>query len=186
MQQIWQQIETWLTGNAPEVLARLRPGASAEQLRDAESILGISFPEDVRASYLLHDGCNNPCGFIDGLDFLSLEAVIDEWRVWKELLDGENFIKFESEPDLGVKSDWWNPRWIPLTYNDCGDHFCLDMDPAPGGKPGQIITMWHDSPERTLVAVSFSDWFQQFAEALQAGLYCTSEEYYGLVSINDV
>jgi len=36
----------------------------------------------------------------------------------------------------------------PLTDSGSGDRHCLDLDPAPGGSVGQVILMWHDSPER--------------------------------------
>jgi cell wall assembly regulator SMI1 len=186
VEEIWQRIEKWLAANAPEVLQHVQPGTTEEQLLATEDILGVRFPEDMRASYLLHDGCSNTIGFIHGLDFLSLEAILFQWHVWKDLLDSDTFEGIDSEPDEGVRSDWWNARWIPLTYNDMGDHYCLDLDPAPGGTQGQIITMWHDMPERTLIAKSFEDWFRQFAEALEAGEYTTSEEYDGLVRINDL
>jgi len=52
----------------------------------------------------------------------------------------------------------------------------LDLDPAPTGVVGQIITMWHDTPEREVVADSFAELLAQFAEDLENDLYVFSEE----------
>jgi cell wall assembly regulator SMI1 len=187
MEEIWQRIEKWLMDNEPDVLKHLRPGATEGQLLATEDALGVHFPEDMRTSYLLHDGCNNPYGFIDGEDFFSLKDILHQWQNRKELFDKGEFSGVRNEPDDGVRSDWWNPLWIPLTRRDTGGNTYLDLDPALEGKPGQIISIWKSFPERTLLrAESFTDWFREFADALEAGEYTTSEEYDGLVSIDDV
>lgn len=55
---------------------------------------------------------------------------------------------------------WWQPTWISITYNGCGDHHCLDLAPTNEGKIGQIISMWHDSEERDIFANNFKQWFE--------------------------
>ena len=107
--------------------------------------------------------------------------MLDEWRVWHKLLVGGNFAGTYSEPPAGVKSDWWNPGWLPLTYDGSGNHWCLDLDPAPGGTYGQIIRMWHDDAERPLAAGSFREWMTRYVAGLEAGDYAFSEEYDGIV-----
>jgi cell wall assembly regulator SMI1 len=49
-----------------------------------------------------------------------------------------------------------------------GNHHCLDLEPAKEGRVGQIITMWHDDAERTIVAPSFQAWLQQYVEDLES------------------
>ncbi|QDV37574.1 SMI1/KNR4 family protein [Tautonia plasticadhaerens] len=182
MEHVWDRIETWLRANAPECLASLRPGATDEQIAEAEAYLEVSFPEDVRASYRIHDGqeSDGP-GLLDAEEFLSLGRIRSEWAVWKGLPDGGDFDGIRSDLDEGVRDDWWNPRWIPLTYNGSGDHRCLDLDPAPGREAGQVIEMWHDEPSRPRVAGSFRSWLEGFTNDLEAGRYILSEEYGGLV-----
>jgi cell wall assembly regulator SMI1 len=46
--------------------------------------------------------------------------------------------------------------------------------------------MWHDDAERQVLAESFRGWLEQFANDLEAGRYALSEEYDGLVSIDDI
>ncbi|MGP1383327.1 MAG: SMI1/KNR4 family protein [Thainema sp.] len=136
------------------------------RLLELENLLSIQFPEDVKASYHVHNGQSTyRYGLINGREFLSLERIRNEWQVWKELLDSGEFQIHdptqESNPDPGIRHVWWSDKWIPLTHDGAGNHDCLDLNPADGGKVGQIITMWHDDDERKLIAPSFRDWLKQ-------------------------
>jgi cell wall assembly regulator SMI1 len=183
MQEIWTQIEAWLRGNAPSVLNLIQPGASDAQISELESLLSIQFPEDVKASYRIHNGqLAYTHGLINGREFLSLERIKDEWQAWKDLLDDGTFQTDDgqdrgSEAAPGIFNVWWSSGWIPLTYDGSGNHDCLDLNPAEGGTYGQIITMWHDDPERKIVAPSFRDWLMQHAEGLESGKLIFSEEH---------
>ena len=188
MDEIWNRIEAWLNANAPEVAAGLNPPASPDELADTERELGVRFPESVRASFLRHDGQSpDSPGLLDGWEWLSLERVRTEWRVWKELLDDGTFAESESDADgLQVQREWWHPAWIPLTYSGSGDHHCVDLAPGPLGTPGQIIEMWHDEGSRGVVAPSFEAWLADFANELEAGEFTLSDEYGGLVRREDL
>jgi cell wall assembly regulator SMI1 len=180
---MWQRIEAWLAANAPAIAAALNPPASVPELADTEQLLGVQFPEDVRAAYFRHNGqISNSPWMMDGWEWLSLQRIRDEWKVWKELLDGGDFSGIESDADgLVVRKDWWNPAWIPLTYSGCGDHHCLDLAPGPEGTLGQIIEIWHDEGSRPVVARSFREWLTSFADALENNDLVLSEEYGSLV-----
>lgn len=188
MDQVWDHIEAWLAANAPAIAAGLNPPASARELADTERFLGVQFPEDVRAGYLRHNGQTQDSPWmLDGWELLCLERIRDEWKVWKDLLDGGDFAGIQSDADgLAVRNDWWSPAWIPLTYSGSGDHHCLDLAPGPQGRPGQIIQMWHDDGARPVVAVSFEAWLSDFADGLEAGEFVLSDEYGGLCHREDV
>jgi len=185
MKLIWDRIEAWLRANAPVIFESLRAGASAEALAEAERALGVTFPDDVRASYRIHNGADSTV-FIEGWELLSLERIRDEWAAWKDLLDRGTFVEFQSRPDGRTLPDWWSPAWIPLTYSGAGDHHSLDMSPGPEGVAGQIIIMFHDDESRPVVAESFSGWLERFADDLDAGRYVYSADYGGLVPPEDV
>lgn len=191
MGEIWGKIDAWLAVHAPQVLATLNAGATDAQIAEAEATLAIQFPEDMKAAYRIHNGqANNDYGLMDGREFLSLARIVDEWQVWKELLDDGTFQTDEGEdqgcaPALGIRNVWWSAQWIPLTYDGSGNHDCLDMSPAEGGTVGQIITMWHDDPIREIVAPSFQAWLQQYALGLASGLLVFSEDYGGIVNAED-
>lgn len=192
MQDIWTQIEDWLKTNAPSVLETLQSGASETEIAELEQLLSLRLPDDVRASYRIHNGQSTySYGLIDGREFLSLERIKDEWLIWKDLLDRGTFQTDDghdqgSDPAPGIRNVWWSAKWIPLTYDGSGNHDCLDLDPAPGGSIGQIISMWHDDAAREIVAGSFRAWLVQYAEGLKSGQLVFSEDYSGIVRADDV
>jgi cell wall assembly regulator SMI1 len=49
-----------------------------------------------------------------------------------------------------IKPVWWNVHWIPIVSSGSGHLFCVDLDPAPAGKPGQVILFFHDDGKRPL------------------------------------
>ncbi len=187
MKEIWQRIEVWLSENAPEVLGTLQQGATNEQIAELEQGIGVQLPEDVRESFRIHNGqIDYSFGFIHAVELLSLTRVWQEWSVWKELRDNGTFETFTSEPQQEIKGDWWNECWIPLTYDGSGNHHCLDMAPTAAGTPGQIITMWHDSGDREVVAGSYRIWLENFAADLENGVYVYAEDYEGLVRADEL
>jgi len=187
MEDLWGKIESWLSEHAPSVSKALNPGATDRQLDVAEAILCVSFPADFRECYLIHNGTalRGACLFPGG-EFLSLDRIVQEWTVWKELVDEGAFRGDESEPDRGIHDDWFNVRWIPFTYDGAGNHYCLDLAPSAWGTNGQIITMWHDAPERELIAAGFRDYLELILEKLHSGEYVYSSEYDGIVPIDEV
>ena len=189
MKAIWNRIDNWLAANAPEIINKLQPGATDEAIAQAEKLLEIEFPEDVKASYRIHNGQDRKkSGIFQGWSFLSLEEIIKEWESWKRLLDDGTFDEEEEEGTYyGCASDglirtdmWWNPKWIPITAELGGDNYCLDLDPAPEGQVGQIIIMCHDDGYRELVANNFREWLEQLATDLEGGKYQIYEKSYWL------
>jgi cell wall assembly regulator SMI1 len=188
MDDAWNRIEAWLTANAAPIAAGLNPPAPDSEIRETEHLLGARFPDDVRASFLRHNGqAHDSPWMMNGWELLSLERIRDEWKVWKDLLDGGDFSGIQSDADGStVRNDWWNPAWIPFTYSGSGDHYCLDLSPGPHGNVGQIIEMWHDEGARPVVAESFYTWMTSFADALGNDELVLSDEYGSLVRREDL
>jgi cell wall assembly regulator SMI1 len=184
MQEIWERIDAWLRVNASKVFDRLQPGASDSAIEAVENALSIQFPDDVKASYRIHNGqSDSDYGLmVDAQEFLSLERIQAEWSVWKGLLDKGSF-EGGSDPDQGIRADWYNAKWIPLTSDGCGDNYCLDLAPAEGGNVGQIIMMVHDDVDRQFLAPSFRSWLEDYATKLESGEYVFSEKYVGIRGI---
>ncbi|AFY87252.1 SMI1/KNR4 family protein [Chroococcidiopsis thermalis] len=178
MEEIWQRIDLWLQVNAPQIFETLQSGASEAQIAELETILSIKLSEDVKASYRIHNGQSiYKEGLFEGREFLSLNRIRDEWEVWKDLLDSGKFEGYESDPDRGIRNNWWNEKWIPITYDGAGNHDCLDLDPADGGTVGQIMTMYHDSSDRKIVSSSLREWLQKYADELESGRFILQENY---------
>jgi cell wall assembly regulator SMI1 len=170
MNDIWRQIEAWLRTNAPDILADLRPGASEKVLEAAAATFGSALPSEMEASYRVHDGTRGSAPPLFGdWRLLSLEAGVREWSTIKGVAEAATFDGMESDSDPQINDGWWRPGWVPVGSNDSGDFLCVDLDPAPGGTLGQIISYLHAEPRRALVAPSFEAWLHQFISDLQTG-----------------
>lgn len=174
MRGLWEKIEGYLQSHECGSLSTsLSPGASEAEVATAESALGdVRFPQDYRAFLKLHNGQVDCSMTLLGMGpLLSTHEIVDQWRVWKELLDDGTFDDQSSASDhTGVKTNmWWNPRWIPITHDGGGDHDCIDLDPGEGGTAGQIIEMFHDMDDRSLIAPSFTAWVAHFVAELEQG-----------------
>lgn len=182
MADTWIAFEGWLGQNWPEGLKDLNPPATDDEISALEASLGVSLAPDFVEFLKLHNGQKGTSGgLFDNSEFLSTAAILEQWTVWKELLDSGEFDGIKSEPDVGVRDDWWNAKWIPFTHNGGGDHYCLDLAPGADGSLGQVITMWHDMGARDVEASSFKQWFTKYVDAVLAGKYVYSEDFGGLI-----
>ncbi|MBF9141347.1 SMI1/KNR4 family protein [Hymenobacter properus] len=187
MQEVWARFENWLQAHAPQLLENLSLGASETALEKLAQTLDAALPDDFLAFYRIHNGQQSQSGgLINAEELLSVPRMLEEWTVWNDLLAGGDFEGASSTPARGIRADWWNPRWLPLTYDGAGNHCCLDLAPADGGTYGQVIRMWHDDAERTLLASSFTEWITDYVQALEAGQYVFSEDYDGILSVDDL
>ncbi|MBG9387421.1 SMI1/KNR4 family protein [Caenimonas aquaedulcis] len=175
MNELWNRFENWLSVHWPDVLPDLNPPATNEEIAQLEEALGVTLPSSFVECLKIHNGHSTAEGLFDGFEFLSTAEILDQWSIWKDLVDAGDFEGAESEPHDGVRGDWWNVRWIPITHNGGGDHMCIDLDPDEGGKAGQIISMWHDMADRELLAASFEDWFRNYVAAVLAGEYVVED-----------
>jgi cell wall assembly regulator SMI1 len=192
MKLIWDRIHVWLAANAPEVLESLCPGATDEQIRAAEREMGVTFPDDVRECYRIHDGQRRLLGrqwpwpptFLYGAEWQRCEVMLAAWRSMMSLVNDGTFSQWRSKPKGPIRTEWWHPAWIPLTSNHCGDVYCLDLVPRRGGRVGQIIHWAHDSAERGIEARGFTQWLARFADEMEQGYWMTDPRYHGLVDVN--
>jgi len=165
MKRQWEKLETWLKTHNPALLADLNPPASDTDIQELEQKLGVTLPTDFVECLKVHDGQKGRADWLfSGSEFLSSQRILDEWSIWKDLLNGGDFDGTEAEPGAGIQPVWWSPKWIPFTYNGAGDHLCLDLDPASSGRAGQVITLWHDDGARKKKADSFIQWFTEFVD----------------------
>jgi cell wall assembly regulator SMI1 len=174
MREIWQRIITWFAANAPPnpYFFCFADGATAAEVEATESILGFRLSEDVRESYLIHNGNMGHSGVFENQLFLPLEEVIRHWRLWSEGLARGRFKGLKPPQRIGpIKDTWWNARWVPITDSGSGDHICVDMDLASGGSVGQIIRTNHEVGPLRVLASGFREFLKQFADDLEAGEY---------------
>ena len=184
MREAWTRIVTWCERYAPEVLANLNPGATDEQIAEAEAHLGVTFPDDLRELYRLHDGQKNGLGGASPFDveeWLPLHDVVDGWDSWEELRKAGTFDGWETETGDEVSKVWWHPCWIPFAYFGAGGEYCVDMSPAEAGTVGQIIITWRNDAMRYIDTPSLAAWLGRIADDMESGeLVYSVEEYQAL------
>jgi cell wall assembly regulator SMI1 len=200
LEDTWERIHVWLAANARDVLASLGPPATCEQFRAAEEAMGVELPAEVKECYHIHDGqhaiptplpsypsLRSVPAFLYGEDWLSLDRMVESWRLMKRLLDDGSF-PHPGLPRGPVRADWWHPHWLPLTEDQSGYMKCLDLAPAAGGRVGQVLWWCHDDPSRGVAAATLAEWLAAFAEELEAGEYTTAPDEYGpgLVRVDDL
>ncbi|SIO66800.1 Cell wall assembly regulator SMI1 [Singulisphaera sp. GP187] len=126
----WQRIEAWMARHCPEVVARLLPGVSEKHIAAFEQAIGQKLPEDVKASYRIHEGIGwvpreyvemfkgddedadepdfiNTVFYDYGLDSIrddprnGCEEILPHWQQWTDFADFED----EGAPEGGSFSD---------------------------------------------------------------------------------
>ena len=171
VRQAWDRIEQWFSKNVPSALENMGEPATQAQLDACEQALGVTLPDDVRASYMIHNGIkdeNNPGLFSSWDVFLSLDQVIENWKICVDI--AKQFGGNDDTPDAwrtqaeekiifikgSVKPLPGSSCWIPIT-NMNGDVLrYLDFDPAPGGTPGQVIEVDAEGCMYQVLANSFT------------------------------
>ena len=184
----WSDFERWLSENCAEFDGVLNAGATPEQLEAVESQLGIKLPDDFKSLYRIHDGqAEGSPGLFDGMEFLSLSGMLFEHKRLSEFVASEGIgkIDFGITADRGISPVYWKKSWVPFIRHDCGNYYCVDLDPTCEGVSGQIIGMWLMPPERSLLGRSTGDWFQRYVLQVLDGEYEYSEDEDGLVRIED-
>ncbi|STZ63261.1 SMI1 / KNR4 family [Moraxella lacunata] len=195
MQQIFDRIHTQFARLKEKYQSDMdlsfNDGATDDDFAKLEKVLGFELPNDFKEIYRIHNGSYNLGVFVDE-SWFSIDDIIIEYQIWIDLYNNGDFK--DGDGDCGcspehneIKADFWfNPKWIPLTGNGCGDSKMIDLDPSETGTVGQIIQMWHDEPSRTLEAVSLKVLFEQFATDLENDEYIIHPEYEGIVRADEV
>jgi cell wall assembly regulator SMI1 len=175
MKKIWQRIEKWFSLNAPGTIFETE-GASDDEISNTEKVLGITFPEDVRETFRIHNGTILDPALFENRNLLSLANVIAHWQGMCGFMKEGLFSDSVAHPKGPIQPVWWNVKWIPLMDDANGDYLCLDMDPLPGGLVGQFISFESDLGPQSVLRNSFREWLSNFADDLEAGLFGLSDE----------
>jgi cell wall assembly regulator SMI1 len=194
---LWRRLEAYLDAHAPAVLSSLNPPATDEQLAQAEAQLGVSFPDDLKESLRVCNGQTD--------SFHIVPAEFDPKRgttiaTWGELLPLERIVYDTlAEREQNKNSQEWaygleydgpvrrDGNWSCLCIVDpgSGDRIWLDLDPADGGRVGQVLSMCHDPPRLFVIATSYREWFEQLVNRYKSGRYYFTEWGRGRLSAVD-
>ena len=168
---LFERIDTWRRHQGGAILT-VAPGATEEEIREAETALGVCLPGDLRYAFVLR----NPFWLPLRGETQSIQDVVELWRLYCGVWTTDAWGSF-SIPVGPVRPDWWNCRWIPISLDQHCCHF-VDFDPAPGGQVGQIVS--YDcgdprvkliEPTTTVVATCFRQWVEKLVIDLERGSF---------------
>jgi len=162
----WERIDTWLEANAPDVLAKLRPGATREEISAFEKALGRALPVSLRASYLAHDGVTDEDS---RAIFGALRAPPHgEWArymSWLPLAGAIEQLSFMK--GLGEE---WPEAHLPIAKDAGGNLVLVDLE------SGGVLLWDHETWDPEPLAASFDEWLTALADDMDANLVITDEE----------
>ncbi len=188
MKEIWRTFKKEVLKQNKDFGQKLNNGVELKEIKKLEDLISKKLPQDFIDLYTENDGQDeSTSGIFNCEEFLSIERLISEWKIWKELHEGGDFEDFESEPNSNsIKKDWWNPLWIPITYDGSGNHICIDLDPTENGVKGQVIRMWHDDSERELISNSLTEWIKDYTLKIKNGDLVYWKEYESIVEKSEI
>ncbi len=159
MKALWKRIHTWLDANAPAGYGHLRPAATARAIRAAEDAMGVKLPDDVKASYGIHDGQEKEPGLIGGEGWLllPLKDTMEVWGDWS-------------------RADPRDAHYVPIAWGQMGDYVFLNLNPD-SEEPGSLMIQRCDSTDPDPLVPSFHSWLEDFAEQLDDGEFAYSQEH---------
>lgn len=165
---------------APRVPEGLAPGAAEGEIRAAEERMGVRFSEDLRASYLLHNG--GPMPRVAGQEWYVGELLtLEEIGGLYEGLMGSIDTSCEHDGPEDCGCEWhkrnghpvrqgnsWYRGWIPLIDNGDSEYWAVDMSPLVGGTVGQVIDVDCAGPPPEVAAPSWRAYLQGIVDGLDA------------------
>lgn len=80
--------------------------------------------------------------------------------------------------DARLARTYWQPQWVPLAADGCGNEYCYDLKPGPAGRVGQIIAMEFQDGQGPYLAQwrSLEHMLRDHLERLQAGAFTLDDE----------
>jgi cell wall assembly regulator SMI1 len=154
---------------------------NAEEIEDYERKLGVPLPDDLRALYAVADGDGGDGGsrLLDRHIWLDLDQLVsfrhaDRWwaagDTWQYHTLGS--VRSDGLPQAKARSSADRPGWIVFAESTGGDFLAVDMDPAEGGRPGQVIRVGlHHDDGPVYVAESVTELLRLQLAALERGDY---------------
>jgi cell wall assembly regulator SMI1 len=176
---LWRRFENWQSEHTP-VFCRwpLAPGASERDVQAFERTIGARLPADVRQSYLRHNGSASVrlLSVVGEGEWVTLDEAAGQWTRFQEIRPALEDAGFLNTPLGPMKEAHISPGWVPISDNSGGDHLCFDLDPAEGGKVGQLFSYWHEYGAWRIVAPSFTVFLERLLNHLARGRYAINDE----------
>lgn len=134
-----------------------------------EEETGYHLPDSFKNLYSLHNGDRDYFGLFFGLQWLSIDGILQHWKNNKKYHDelfSSNLISFEKGK---IKEEYFHPDWLPIAYDGGGNYIGIDYSPGPNGILGQIINFGRDEEELFVISNSFEELLQLLIQQFEHG-----------------
>ena len=181
---LWARLQRVLESVAPGVpRGGLNPPATESQVAAVERLVGCRLPEDLREAYRHFNGMTQPAGGSNGgpllmppfYDWCDLESLARRWTMHRQVpmpplgglgdMDGEE----EAPPPTPCRDAYEDPGWLPVGLCNMSPQVCVDMNPGPLGRPGQLIELDIEAGGPFWMAASFADHVERLLTMLEGG-----------------
>jgi cell wall assembly regulator SMI1 len=183
---VWKRIEVCIDSIAPEILDELAPGATVEDIDGFEKTIAQKLPNEVRQSFLVHNGQSGDEGAIFyGLDFFSLANNLNQWSAWASFEDDPDCQEHQEDaresdsslPEEAIQLAYTNRSWIPVVGAGKYAHYGLDLSPGPRGISGQLINFGLTEGDKVILAWSWGWFLNDLAVELERGNFRVIQMY---------
>lgn len=165
-------LESDLASLIPQLLP-FDPGVGESQLAAAETHFGVRLPADYQALYRWRDGERDTCpsGIFFGYHFRSLAFNVELWGILQDVIGADPSLN-TTILRTSAPQGWARERCIDLARIPFGDDgamnlLCVDLDPGPAGRVGQVIHCGRDYPVVQVLAPSLTDFLDDLVEMLR-------------------
>jgi cell wall assembly regulator SMI1 len=152
------RLEHWLAAHRHNFVRGLKPGATADDLRQLQERLGTSLSDDLRVLLSWHNGQDDE----------KTGCFRESWF----LMGSEEIARTYQEVTGGGGAGGWQRSWVPILDDDRGNYVFLDTSQA--GPP--VREFWEGSTEQRTVAPSLAAWLRDFVAAVERGEYAEDPE----------
>ncbi|GAA5192775.1 hypothetical protein GCM10023322_53070 [Rugosimonospora acidiphila] len=140
IEQSWFRIERWLATHAPRTATTLRPPAEPAAIAECRRITGVTFPDDLIASLLRHDGSapEYPSFVLPGgYRPMPVADIAPAWRISTGGPARTDGLALASGPapasglapagaEGPLPGGYWHPKWIPFADTNALDALLVD------------------------------------------------------------
>lgn len=165
----------WLSKHAPLIVEALQEPASAQKIKELETVVGQPLPNGLISLYEIHNGINpdNFANFAYGMTFTTIEQLIKKIQNYSYPNDADEL----NFADDGIKTNYkFGPLRIPIGDDSGTCVVCVDLDPKSDGNYGQVILIDHEYDIALKLASSVEEYISNFTVDLISGKYSLLED----------
>jgi len=141
----------------------------SKEYREFKELTDLDFPENLKTLYQIPNAHLD----IHGLNLMTPNEVIEEWKNWKQIYDDPNWMLIDltgnnfadGRKTIGM---YTNPYWIPFMATGGGNFVAMDFAPGSKGTSGQIIAFGADEIKIRYLAENLTDFLQQINDGKDA------------------